>query len=51
MYKQPGHKAILANESEIAYIRRNQTYTQRFDLLMKLMRINRMLKSAKITKP
>jgi len=32
-------------------LRLNRTYSERFDMLMKLIRINRMLKDAKIQSP
>lgn len=47
----PDNTKSLANEEEIRYARKNLTYTQRFDLLMKLVRLNKLMKSAKIIKP
>ncbi|MBX7204072.1 MAG: hypothetical protein K1X81_01480 [Bacteroidia bacterium] len=49
MKKQNQPKSIVSEE-EIRYVRQSQTYTQRFDLLMKLIRLDRMMKSAKIIK-
>ena len=38
-------------ESEKFQIALNRTYTERFEMLMKLIRIGRMLKTAKIIEP
>lgn len=42
-------KVHFINEEEALKNRMNLTYTERFKLLMKLIRINKMMKSAKIT--
>lgn len=39
----------FVTEEEVMRNRMNLTYTERFKLLMKLIRINKMMKSAKIT--
>ncbi len=39
----------LVNEKEVAYLRKSQSYTERFDLLLKLIRLQRLMQSAKIT--
>ncbi|MCC6683887.1 MAG: hypothetical protein IT247_02335 [Bacteroidia bacterium] len=49
--KKQNHPKSLVSEEEIRYMRQSQTYTQRFDLLMKLIRLDKMMKSAKIIKP
>jgi len=41
-------KKVIVNEQEREQIILNRTYTERFEMLMKLIRIARMLKSAKI---
>lgn len=46
--KNPDNTKILVNEEDIRNARKNLTYTQRFDLLMKLVRLNKLMKSAKI---
>lgn len=38
-------KSFVSKE-EIRQARKNLTYTQRFDLLMKLVRLNKLMKSA-----
>lgn len=47
----PDNSKSFVSEEEIRYMRQSQTYTQRFDLLMKLIRLDKMMKSAKIIKP
>jgi hypothetical protein len=42
-------KVHFVNEEEVLKNRMNLTHTERFKLLMKLIRINKMMKSAKIT--
>lgn len=44
-------KKIFISEEEKYRIMANRTYTERFEMLMKLIRIDRMLKSAKIIYP
>jgi len=44
-------KRIFFTEEEKMESRRNMTYTQRFHILMGLIRISKMLKSARITYP
>lgn len=44
-------KKTFISEEEKYRIRANRTYTERFEMLMKLIRIDRMLKSAKIIEP
>lgn len=46
--KNPDNTRSLVNEEDIRNARKNLTYTQRFDLLMKLVRLNKLMKSAKI---
>jgi hypothetical protein len=41
-------KKVIVTEEEKEQIVLNRTYTERFEMLMKLIRIGRMLKSAKI---
>ncbi len=41
-------KTHFVNEEEVLQKRMNLSYTERFQLLMKLIRINKMMKSAKI---
>jgi hypothetical protein len=42
-------KVHFVNEEEALKKRMDLTYTERFELLMKLIRINKMMKSATIT--
>jgi hypothetical protein len=42
-------KVHFVNEEEALINRMNLTHTDRFKLLMKLIRVNKMMKSAKIT--
>lgn len=44
----PNNTKSLVSEEEIRYARKNLTYTQRFDLLMKLVRLNKLMKSATV---
>jgi len=48
--KKQNHPKSIVSEEEIRYARQSQTYTERFDLLMKLIRLGKMMKSAKIIK-
>jgi hypothetical protein len=43
-------KGFITEEEKIK-IAANRTYTERFEMLMKLIRISRMLKSAQIINP
>ncbi|MFA6261174.1 MAG: hypothetical protein WC760_06895 [Bacteroidia bacterium] len=40
------YTGTLVNEQERIYLRKSSTYTERFDLLMKLIRLQRMMKTA-----
>ena len=42
-------KGKVLNEKELFELRMNLTHTERFRMLMKLIRINKILKNAKIT--
>jgi hypothetical protein len=44
----PPVKSILISEEEKFKVRLNRSYTERFRMLMKLIKINRKLKDAKI---
>ena len=39
------------NEEQKMQLRQNRTYTERFDMLMKLIRISHMLQGAKLSPP
>ncbi len=44
----PDKTKSLVSKEEIRQARKNLTYTQRFDLLMKLVRLNKLMKSATV---